>query len=284
MLFLILSIICSVTVGVIFKISRKYDVNNSQIVTANYVFALLLCYFVYNPDLNAVEKESPWSLYIVIGLLLPSVFLFLAASIKHIGIVKTDAAQRLSLFIPILAAWFIFKEDFNTFKVTALLIGFPAIVLILTKPAENSKNKWIYPAVVMLGFGLIDILFKQIALFTTLPYTTSLFVVFSIALLIMVTVVLYETIFNKVILNLKNLAFGALVGVFNFGNILFYLKAHQTFAENPSTVFAGMNMGVIIIGSIIGVLVFKEKLTKMNYTGLALALVAIVLIFISQLK
>ena len=284
MLFLILSIICSVTVGVIFKISRKYDVNNSQIVTANYVFALLLCYFVYNPDLNAVEKESPWSLYIVIGLLLPSVFLFLAASIKHIGIVKTDAAQRLSLFIPILAAWFIFKEDFNSFKVTALLIGFPAIVLILTKPAENSKNKWIYPAVVMLGFGLIDILFKQIALFTTLPYTTSLFVVFSIALLIMVTVVLYETIFNKVILNLKNLAFGALVGVFNFGNILFYLKAHQTFAENPSTVFAGMNMGVIIIGSIIGILVFKEKLTKMNYTGLALALVAIVLIFISQLK
>lgn len=284
MLFLILSIICSVTVGVIFKISRKYDVNNSQIVTANYVFALLLCYFVYNPDLNAVEKESPWSLYIVIGLLLPSVFLFLAASIKHIGIVKTDAAQRLSLFIPILAAWFIFKEDFNTFKVTALLIGFPAIVLILTKPAENSKNKWIYPAVVMLGFGLIDILFKQIALFTTLPYTTSLFVVFSIALLIMVTVVLYETIFNKVILNLKNLAFGALVGVFNFGNILFYLKAHQAFAENPSTVFAGMNMGVIIIGSIIGILVFKEKLTKMNYTGLALALVAIVLIFISQLK
>ena len=284
MLFLILSIICSVTVGVIFKISRKYDVNNSQIVTANYVFALLLCYLVYNPDLNAVEKESPWSLYIVIGLLLPSVFLFLAASIKHIGIVKTDAAQRLSLFIPILAAWFIFKEDFNTFKVTALLIGFPAIVLILTKPAENSKNKWIYPAVVMLGFGLIDILFKQIALFTTLPYTTSLFVVFSIALLIMVTVVLYETIFNKVILNLKNLAFGALVGVFNFGNILFYLKAHQAFAENPSTVFAGMNMGVIIIGSIIGILVFKEKLTKMNYTGLALALVAIVLIFISQLK
>lgn len=284
MLFLILSIICSVTVGVIFKISRKYDVNNSQIVTANYVFALLLCYFVYNPDLNAVEKESPWSLYIVIGLLLPSVFLFLAASIKHIGIVKTDAAQRLSLFIPILAAWFIFKEDFNSFKVTALLIGFPAIVLILTKPAENSKNKWIYPAVVMLGFGLIDILFKQIALFTTLPYTTSLFVVFSIALLIMVTVVLYETIFNKVILNLKNLAFGALVGVFNFGNILFYLKAHQAFAENPSTVFAGMNMGVIIIGSIIGILVFKEKLTKMNYTGLALALVAIVLIFISQLK
>jgi hypothetical protein len=32
---------------------------------------------------------------------------------------------------------------------------------------------------------------------------------------------------------------------FNFGNILFYLKAHQAFADN-STVFAAMNMGVIL--------------------------------------
>jgi hypothetical protein len=36
--------------------------------------------------------------------------------------------------------------------------------------------------------------------------------------------------------------FGGLVGAFNFGNILFYLKAHQAFADNPSTVFAAMNM------------------------------------------
>ena len=284
MLFLILSIICSVTVGVIFKVSRKYNVNNSQIVTANYLFALILCYFFFSPDLTVVEKESPWILYAVIGLLLPSVFLFLAASIKHMGIVKTDAAQRLSLFIPILAAWFIFKEDFNSLKITAFLIGLPAILLILAKPIENTKSKWFYPTVVLLGFGLIDILFKQIALFTTLPYTTSLFVVFSISLLIMIAVVCYEVIANKAHLQFKNIAFGGLVGVFNFGNILFYLKAHQAFAENPSTVFAGMNMGVIIIGSLIGVLVFKEKLTKMNYAGLGLALVAIILIVLSQTK
>ena len=284
MLFLILSIICSVTVGVIFKVSRKYNVNNSQIVAANYLFALLLCYFFFSPNLNAVGKEAPWILYTVIGLLLPSIFLFLAASIKHMGIVKTDAAQRLSLFIPILAAWFIFKEDFNTLKISAFLIGLPAILLILAKPIENTKSKWIYPTVVLLGFGLIDILFKQIALFTTLPYTTSLFVVFSISLLIMIAVVIYELIANKAHLQIKNIAYGGLVGVFNFGNILFYLKAHQEFAENPSTVFAGMNMGVIIIGSLIGVLVFKEKLTKMNYAGLGLALVAIILIVLSQTK
>jgi hypothetical protein len=58
----------------------------------------------------------------------------LAASIKHMGIVKTDAAQRLSLFIPLLAAWLIFNENF---KITAFLIGFPALLLILSKPVTK---------------------------------------------------------------------------------------------------------------------------------------------------
>jgi drug/metabolite transporter (DMT)-like permease len=72
------------------------------------------------------------------------------------------------------------------------------------------------------------------------------------------------------------------VGIFNFGNILFYLKAHQAFAKNPSTVFAGMNMGVIIIGSLVGLFVFKEKLSKINFMGLFFALVAVILIVVSQ--
>jgi drug/metabolite transporter (DMT)-like permease len=282
MLFLILSIICSVTVGVIFKIARRYPISTTQIVAANYWFALVLCYFFFSPDLAAVGIDAPWGIYIPLGFLLPSIFLFLAASIKHMGIVKTDAAQRLSLFIPILAAWLIFGEEFNALKITAFGIAFPALLLILNKPSDNTKNKWMYPAIVLVGFGLIDILFKQIALFTNLPYTTSLFIVFGLALAIMTVVVAFEIGFKKAKLNYQNLLFGALVGLFNFGNILFYLKAHQSFADNPSTVFAGMNMGVIIIGSLTGIFIFKEKLSKMNYAGLFLALVAIVLIVLSQ--
>lgn len=283
MLFLILSIICSVTVGVLFKVARSYNVSQVQIVAWNYVFALVFCYLSFSPDLSAVRTLAPWGIYVPIGILLPSIFLFLAASIKQVGIVKTDAAQRLSLFIPILAAWLLFKEDFNILKITAFMVGFPALLLILAKPSQNTGNKWIYPAVVLLGFGIIDILFKQIALYTSLPYTTSLFVVFGISLLIMIGAVVYDVIVTKVPLNFINIIFGGLVGIFNFGNILFYLKAHKAFAENPSTVFAGMNMGVIVIGSLVGIFIFKEKLTKMNYLGLFMALIAIVLIVMSQI-
>ena len=283
MLFLILSILCSVIVGVIFKITRKYNANPIQIVAFNYVFALL-CYFTFGPDITQVDGNAPWNIYISIGVLLPIVFLFLIASIKYMGIVKTDAAQRLSLFIPILAAWFIFKEEFSSYKVMGLLIGFTALLLILKKQSLKTENKWIYPTVVLLGFGVIDILFKQIALYSTLPYSTSLFVVFDISLAISLLVVVYQTVLKKVKLEARNILFGGLVGLFNFGNILFYLKAHKAFSDNPSTVFAGMNMGVIILGSLVGLLFFKEKLSKINFLGLFLALIAIVFIVISQFK
>jgi drug/metabolite transporter (DMT)-like permease len=284
MLFLVLSILCSVIVGVIFKITRKYKGNPTQIVTFNYAIALALCYFTFNPNLAEVDASAPWNIYIAIGILLPFVLLSLVASIKHMGIVKTDAAQRLSLFIPILAAWLIFKEEFNSYKVIGIIIGFMALLFILRKQSSNTENKWFFPAAVLLGFGVIDILFKQVALYTSLPYPTSLFVVFCVALSVAIVISIYEIGIKKVKLEPKNILFGALVGIFNFGNILFYLKAHKAFAENPSTVFAGMNMGVIVLGSLVGLLFFKEKLSKINFIGIFLALVSIVFIVISQFK
>ncbi len=284
MLYLILSIICSVSVGVIFKVARQYNITVSQVVAWNYVFAAILCYLFFTPEVNSINNSAPWGIYIALSLLLPTIFLLLAASIRFMGIVKTDAAQRLSLFIPLLAAWLLFGETFSAYKIIGLAIGFPAILLILLKPDSNTAHKWHYPAIVLLGFGIIDILFKQIATRTTLPYTTSLFIVFCGALIVAFVIALYKIIMLKKEISVMNLAFGALVGIFNFGNIYFYLSAHKEFSDNPSTVFATMNMGVIVLGSLTGILIFKEKLSKLNYLGLIMALGAIVLITLSQLR
>lgn len=285
MLYLILSIFCSVSVGILLKMAKKYPIDIVQVITINYAFAIALCYISFNPDISVIDTKSPWKIYIALGILLPSVFLLLASSIKHIGIVKTDIAQRLSLFIPILASYFIFKEEFNNLKFIGLSIAFPAMILILSKnKSENSNNKkWIYPATVLIGFGIIDVFFKQIALQKSFPYTTSLFLVFCIAFFVSLLFTGYSVIIKKRKLQFLNLIFGSILGILNFGNILFYLKAHKAFSENPSTVFASMNMGVIILGSLAGILLFKEKVTLKNYIGIILALGAIVLITLSQL-
>jgi len=285
MIYIILSICCSVTVAVLLKLAKRYQIGVIQAVTVNYLIALSLCFLFFKPDVKLINDAAPWPIYIALAILLPSIFLFLAASVKKLGIVKTDIAQRLSLFIPILAAYFLFKEDFNQFKVIGLAIGFVAIVLTFLRKSDHQKTgkeSLLYPIMVFVGFGVIDVLFKQIALYKELPYTTSLFTVFGLAFIVSIILVIAMVVAGKTKLQLINVVCGFILGLFNFGNILFYMKAHKALANNPSTVFAAMNLGVIIVGTLIGLIVFKEKLSKLNYAGIILAIAAVIFITLSQ--
>lgn len=285
MIYIILSICCSVTVAILLKLAKRYQISIIQAVTINYLVALSLCFLFFKPDVKLINSTAPWPIYIALAILLPSIFLFLAASVKNLGIVKTDIAQRLSLFIPILAAYFVFKEDFNNLKIIGLAIGFVAIFLTFLRKSdyqEAGKESLLYPIMVFVGFGVIDVLFKQIALYKELPYTTSLFAVFCLSFIVSLLIVITMVISGKIKLQLVNVVCGLILGFFNFGNILFYMKAHKALAENPSTVFAAMNLGVIIVGTLIGIIAFKEKLSKLNYVGIVLAIAAVIFITLSQ--
>ena len=72
---------------------------------------------------------------------------------------------------------------------------------------------------------------------------------------------------------------GLILGGLNFANILFYIRAHQYFQQDPSLVFAGMNLGVITLATIIGAFVFKEKINGLNAAGIVLAIAAIWFLF-----
>jgi drug/metabolite transporter (DMT)-like permease len=283
MWFVILSVICSVTVGIFLKVAKKMQLSVFQIITFNYFSALLLTYFTYQPELTFKEKTIPYSLYIGLAILLPIVFLIQAKSIKETGIVKTDIAQRLSLFIPLTASYFIFNETFSQLKIIGFIVGFSAIFFTLNKKSDTKSNNWVYPLLVLLGFGIIDILFKRVAVFKDISFTTSLFIIFCGAFVISISFLIGKILVQKEKLEFKNILWGLALGILNFGNILFYLKAHKALSENPSTVFAGMNMGVIILGSIAGILIFKEKITKWNYFGIFLAIVSIIFITLSQI-
>ncbi|WP_432480713.1 hypothetical protein [Moraxella sp. ZY200743] len=69
------------------------------------------------------------------------------------------------------------------------------------------------------------------------------------------------------------------MGGLNFANILFYIKAHQAFKDDPTLVFAGMNIGVMCLGAIVGLLAFKEKISKINGMGIVLGICAVWCLF-----
>src|SRR5690606_13289530 len=188
MLSIIFSLICSVSVGVLLKIAKNHKVVLMQLIAWNYVVALLLTQLIFTPDWQHLSvNDFPMAVLSSLWVLLPLVFLFQALSLKYVGIVKTDIAQRLSLFIPILASYFLFGETFSDYKITGLIVAFVAIFFTLNKTEQSNikeSPKWQYPLLVLLGFGVIDVLFKKVAAFAAVPYTTSLAVVFSGAFIV----------------------------------------------------------------------------------------------------
>lgn len=283
MIFIFLSVCCSVIVTILLKIARRYEVNITQAIAFNYLMAASLCFYFFKPDSTQLSQDAPYPIYLTLGFLLPSIFVALAGSVKYTGIVRTDIAQRLSLLIPLLAAYLLFGEDFSVVKSGAIAVGLIAVICAIPwdKHKQQSSKSWIFPLFVFFGFGLIDVLFKHIASIKSIPFTTSLFVVFVLALAISILGLSYRMLFNKLKLSVKNVLFGLILGFFNFGNIYFYLKAHQALNTQPSVVFTAMNIGVIALGSLVGLLVFKEKLSKMNYAGILLALLAILILALS---
>lgn len=281
-LYLLASVTCSVTVAVLLKLARRYDVDVRQAITMNYAVAALLCWAALKPDPAALlAPHTPWAVLAALGVLLPSVFLAMAAAVRHAGIVRSDAAQRLSLFIPLLAAFLLFGEPVSGRKLAAILLAFCALACLLRRPSTDTgtgtgtapgRGMWLWPLVVWAGYGVIDILFKQVARAGT-AFAAGLLLAFVLAGGLMLVYLLAR----RVRWERRHLLAGVALGAFNFGNILTYIRAHQSLPEHPALVFASMNMGVITLGTLVGALVFREPLTRVNGLGIALALAAIVL-------
>ncbi|MFD0794029.1 EamA/RhaT family transporter [Mucilaginibacter litoreus] len=286
MLYVFLSVCCSVIVSVLLKLARRYSIDIFQAITWNYSMAILLTWFFFKPDLKTFDfKLAPVGVYISVGILLPLVFWIMAASVRVAGIVRTDVAQRLSLFISLLAAFLLFGDNFSLARLACFIVGFAAILCSIPwqKKTANRKvlsNAWVYLLFVFVGFGAIDILFKNVAAFTAVPYTTSLFFIYLLSFLIAFISLLVKVFRRQTRIHWAHIMFGWILGVANFGNILFYLKAHKALSTSPSLVFSAMNIGVITLGAVVGLVVFHERLSTLNKVGLGFAIISIIMITI----
>ncbi len=301
LLYLLASVACSVAVAAMLKLARRWQVDVRQAILANYAVAALLCWLMLRPDPAALlTPQTPWLVLAALGVLLPSGFMAMALAVRHAGVVRSDAAQRLSLFIPLLAAFLLFGEPPSARKLGAIALAFGALFFLLrrtggsggaTAPAEGARETsvlavavstaaaaadrraiWLWPLAVWVAYGVVDILFKQMARAGT-AFAGGLLLAFALAGALTLAYLLWR----RVRWAPRHLAAGMALGVLNFTNILTYIRAHQALPEHPALVFASMNMGVITLGTLVGAVVFREPLTRLNGLGLALALAAIVL-------
>lgn len=269
--------LCSVLVSILLKFCRAKGFDAFQMIAWNYAIASILSFLWFKPDLAHISiANTPWWLIILLGIILPMIFLCLSKSLQATGILKTEIAQRLSVVLSLLAAYFLFQEQFNQLKIIGIILGVAAVLCVLFSNTATSKSilsntGTFYLLSVWIGYALVDILLK----YTTslgLQFPVTLNLMFICAFLISITYLLIK----KVNWTTSNLLAGLLLGCLNFANIALYVKAHILLKDSPAIVFAGMNILVVLLGVVAGLLIFKEKLKGLTMLGLFLGFAGVI--------
>jgi drug/metabolite transporter (DMT)-like permease len=287
---ILFSALCSVLVSVLLKLAPRARLDVGQLVTWNYLAASVLCVWLLKPSMDGLSQPgTPWAAMLGLAVVLPSLFLMLGAAVRAAGIVRTDVAQRLSLLLSLLAAFTLFGERVDGLRLVGLALGLLAVAGILARPraaspdassATGERRGWLLLLTVWAGFALVDVMLKRIAQAGT-PSMAALQVAFGIAFVLMLAAQVLRHLRGSTRLAWRNLGGGLLLGLLNFGNIVFYVRAHQALPDRPSVVFAAMNIGVVVLGTLVGVFAFREKTSAWNRTAIVLAIVAIVLIAVA---
>ncbi len=279
--FLLLSIVLSVSVSVLLKLAPRLKLDIRQAILVNYLVAAAVVWWRFQPDLAPLTQATlpVWGLLLALGLGLPGMFWVLAVSVRRAGVVRTDAAMRLSLLLPLLAAFLLFGETLTAGKLAGIVLGLVAIALIVARPGRTAvaagTREVAILGLVFLGMGVIDILFKSMARLTPASSVSVLLAAFMLAALVSLIAVVALYWRGRAGWAWRHLFAGLILGVLNVGNIVFYIRAHRALPGDPALVFAAMNIGVIVLATLVGLLAFRERLARINVIGLFLAVFAV---------
>lgn len=282
MLYLVLAIVFSTGVFVAMRLFERFKLDNHQALMWNYVFAagtgFLMC---KQFDTPAQLVSEPWfGLSILTGFWFIFTYLLMTASTQRSGVTVTSLSSKLSVVLPTLAGVVLFSEKLNFVATMGIVLALVALVLVVG--GKNATNKdikinWLLPILIFFGTGTGDILMKL-----TEQQNSSddmgfmIAFIYFIAMLFGFLVVAFDLIRSKSKWQWKNAIGGITLGVINFFSTFCVYNAMRCF--DNVVLFPVYNIGVVCLTALTGWLLFKEKLTWKNYLGLAIAILAVILI------
>jgi drug/metabolite transporter (DMT)-like permease len=271
----------------LFKYFERFRVNNLQAIVFNYFTAGILAvtsaiYYGFDFQLLSIIKADFFPPAILIGFLFIITFNLLAYGTQKVGIAITTVTNKMSMIIPVVIGIYLFDEQFKILQLIGLTLAILAIYFSSTKKGklEFDKKYLLLILLIFFGQGIADGVLNWAQKTSIKSDNTAAFFasIFLLAGLLGSLYMIYELVINKVKFKMKNIAWGISLGVPNFLTLHFFIQALQNSSLASAQIFPIVNMGIIILSSVGGVFLFKEKLTKSNWGGIGLAILAIALI------
>ena len=283
MAFLIASILFSASILVLFRYFKQWGIDNLQAIIVNYVVAAAIGFASHEGASSlGIIVEKPWfSVSIILGILFIGVFFLFALSSQVAGVAITAVASRMSVVIPVTAAFLLFDETATLTKIFGIALALPAFYLTFKKKRNENVAflTLLLPLAIFIGTGSNDLLMK----YTEYHYLQDdlfqlLAVVFTLSLVIGVIILLVRVVLGKTVLQTKNIAAGLALGMVNFYSTYFMFRSMEYF--DSSVMFPVLNIGVVSLAAFSDAFLFNEKFSTANRIGIGLALLAIVFISI----
>lgn len=286
MIYLILAILCSAAIGVLMRYSERKIENRYVMFFVNYVVCILMARF-FMGSTPVLPQMDGLNTAILIGAGSGVLYLVSLAYSQWDytvnGIIMSNTFGKLGVLVPITMSALIFKEYPTGIQLGGLALAIAAIVIINSDSSSGTvTEKGRKYSMGMLKLILVGHLFVS-GITESMTNTFDkvgnpalkdnfLFYNFVFAMLSTLAVLIYQRKgFSK-----WDVIFGVLVGVPNYMSARFLL---YSLSSLPSVVvFPVSCIGGIVMASLAGMALFGEKLSSRKGVGLAVIMVALVLL------
>lgn len=287
MIYLLLSVVFSTSLFVIFKYFEIFKIDTLKAIVVNYLVAFTLGFVLASEKISITDiPNQPWVFgAIALGLLFVSIFFVMALTAQQNGVSVVSVAGKMSVVVPILFGVYLYNESLGVFKIIGIIIALVAVYLASVKQNEDKHEKagLILPVILFIGSGAID---------TTLKYVQNNYVseggveifsgsLFGFAALFGLIILAIKTIKKPEAFGWRNVVAGIVLGIPNYYSIVFLIKALQTKGFESSTLFTINNVSIVIVSTLVGLLLFKEKFSVKNKIGIMMAVIGIILVAIA---
>ncbi len=281
-------ILCSVGLNsilfVILKWFSRFTVDTLQALVVNYLVAGCIGFFIsYDTfELATIPQKSWYWGSFFLGFLFISVFYVTALTSQRSGLSVTSVASKMSVVLPIAFGILVYRESVGLAKIVGIVLALIA-VYFTTKKEEGrlTKNKqWLLPLLVFLGAGTIDTYLKVMQNYYVAPHEIALFSAhtFFMAFCAGSFLVFYQIVVLKKTIKFKSIIAGIALGIPNYFSLYFMIRMLDHPKWTSAAIFTLHNVAIVIVTTLLGLLLFKEKLSFKNSMGILIAILAILLI------
>lgn len=275
MLYLILAVLASMLVSVLMRVSSRFSRNGMTMLASNYamctVAAAVLAGWPLIPSSEGIGVTL--ALGGVNGVLYLAGFVLLRWCIGRSGVVLPATFQKLGVVIPTVAAMTVFGEAVRWPQLLGVGAAVAAILVMQDKREESGVTGLGGLIALLVVCGGCEVMSKVFAhLGLTALDDHFLFYTFAVALVLCVALCFIK----KQGVTWGDVLCGFAIGIPNYLCAFFVLGALR---EMPAViVYPTYSAGTIVLVTLVGMLFFKEKLSRRKLIALGMILAALVLL------